>query len=162
MTRRAAKFWVLIFDISLLSGCLSLSADQFAQSIFVDLAYTKVLAFKSRIKTPHGCSYLVLELPEDTEVAPPVPVFPDYVGPSERVWASTLDAQNVEINSRHPCLILEPEKFDWAGVAGFSSQITTILKQQGAWFVRSGGVEGIELVVYAPQDRLAVYLRFGD
>ncbi|KIN66678.1 hypothetical protein Z948_378 [Sulfitobacter donghicola DSW-25 = KCTC 12864 = JCM 14565] len=78
------------------------------------------------------------------------------------VWLPTGDTEQIKPASFLCLNSDQSEKFDGAGIAGFGDEILQILKGADAWFATYGGVEGRKLVLYAPDARLAVWVRFGD
>lgn len=150
----------------LLLGCDAQSAEDYANWIFPELGFDGVLAHKSWTKPSYGCTYLVLRLPEQSASAPPRVQFPDLAVYDDLIraglWHSTADPRGRELSARHQCLVGTPAKVDGAGVAGFAAQLAEALQQPDAWFASYGGVEDQTLLIYAPEQRLAAVLRFGD
>lgn len=150
----------------LLLGCDAQSGEDYAKRVFPELVFDEVLAYKSRGRPSYNCTYLVLRLPQRSLPAPPRVQLPDLAVYDDLIraglWHKTADPRSLELSARHQCLVGNPAKIDGAGVAGFSVALTEILQQPDAWFASYGGVEGQHLLIYAPEQRLAAVLRFGD
>lgn len=149
-----------------LAGCWFRDADEFVRSIFPDLVYDEVLAFKHRGKLSYSCTYVVLRLPIAPTKEPPRVLFPDLTFYDDfvkaGVWKPTAKQQSIELSEEHLCLTASPEKLEGALIEGFATEIIQILVEPDAWYSEFGGVEDQELLIYAPKHRLALWARFGD
>lgn len=125
-----------------------------------------MLAFKYRGKLSYSCTYVVLRLPIAPTKEPPRVLFPDLAFYDDFVmagiWKPTAKQSSIELSEEHLCLTASPEKLDGALIEGFAAEITQILVEPDAWYSEFGGVEGQELLIYAPKHRLALWVRFGD
>ena len=149
-----------------LVGCWPQNADEFVRSIFPDLIYDEVLAFKHRGQLSYNCTYMVLRLPIVPIKEPPRVLFPDLAFYDDfvkgGVWKATANQRSVELSDKYLCLTVSPEKVDGAMIEGFAAEIVQILVEPDAWYSEFGGSEGQKLLIYAPERRLAIWMRFGD
>ena len=162
-----ARLGVVFFALVVtLMGCWPRDSDEFVRSIFPDLKYEDVLAFKYRGKSPYNCTYVVLRLPSEPEKKPPRVLFPDLAFYDDfvkaGVWKPTGKERSVELSEQHLCLTASPEKVDGALIDGVAAEIMQILVEPDAWYSEFGGVEGHTLLIYAPKHCLAIWMRFGD
>lgn len=148
-----------------LSACSSETGEEFAHKLFPDLEFEQVLAAKLRHKGGHGCTYIVLKLPQDADAKPP-DVAPQWAaGSFERdgAWRPTpvIDSRK-ELGPRQSCLVGDPYQLDGARIDGYGQEILDLIRSQGAWVSIHGRGEGQVMMLYAPDARLAFHLRYGD
>lgn len=161
------RFGSALFALTMvLTGCWPRDADEFVRSVFPDLVYEEVLAFKHRSKLSYGCTYVVLGLPSMPTNEPPRVLFPDLVFYDDfvkaGVWKPTVTQRSIELSEKHLCLTTSPDKVDGALIEGFAAEIMQILTEPGARYSEYGGVEEHKLLIYAPSRHLARWVRFGD
>ena len=167
-----AKITVLL-SMMFLASCLPRGGKEFAEQVFEDIQISRVLAFKETHRTTstrgYGCTYVVVRLAKDSPRTPPN-IHLVSRGYSRNfaelgAWQDTPLPSDIELRDRRNCLIGMagfPYKPDGIGIDGYGEDIWSILQNPGAWFSIHGSGEHQVMHVYAPEDRLAVRLRFGD
>ena len=150
-----------------LTACYNVGGRENAHALFPDLTISDVLAYKSSFsKSGYGCTYVVLRLEHDPATAPPIVVLQEsgYATNFAKLgaWQQTPVSEGVELAEREYCLTGWPEKVEGAGLEGYGAQIAKILMQPDAWFSVYGSAEHKVFMVYAPQERIAIRLRWGD
>ena len=158
----------LLFVFALRSCALlpSVNARKDAQLVFGEMPFERVLATRRIHRSGYGCTFFVLELPEDAAPTPPEakPLANSYRHRFARdgAWQATPVADPKALDERWYCLTGIPEKLDGVGLEGHGPEIAEILQRPGAWYSSYGGSEHQILLVYAPLDNRALRLRFGD
>jgi len=141
-----------------------MSANTFAKTKLPHIEFEKVLADKQSFLRGYGCVYAVVELPaQSPKTKPksqnvdwlPTPIPKHILNPSQFV------------NGREICMNSDVKEFGedglpGAGLDGYGEAFLRIVRNEGAWAQVYGGSESQILTVYAPNERLAMYLRFGD
>jgi len=149
----------------LVASCTRETGAEFARTLFPELEFERVLAAKLRHKGGHGCTYVVLRLPQDVETEPPV-VVPQWAAHSfeqEGAWRPTPVVESRKVlGPRQSCLVGDPYNLDGAGIDGYGQDILDLITSRGAWVSIHGRGEGQVLMLYAPDARLAFHLRYGD
>jgi len=139
-----------------------------AQSIFPDMNISRVLKWKPSHGGPFGCTYLVIRLSQNAAMTPPRVVIPERGYKSrfakDGAWRPTPVPADVDLNDRGRCLSGWPNgsDFDGAKLDGYGPKLAEILRLPGAWFSLYGKGEHQVLMIYAPKQRVAMRLRFGD
>lgn len=147
-----------------LMGCSSETGKEFARALFPDLEFSRVLASKLRQSGGHGCTYVVLELPENAPQSPPK-VVPQWRGQSyarEGEWRPTPVVDRRQLDARVYCLTGDQDRIDGAQIDGYGAGLMALLLSEGAWVSVYGSGEGQILMLYAPAARRALHLRYGD
>ena len=155
------KYTILLMAV--LGNCHGEAPDIHAKKKLPDVDYEEILAIKQFFYgTAYGCTYVVVRLSDNATQEPPA-----YKG---RSWRRTpLDTVTLAHESNwHPgregCLrdAGRGNDLDGAGLEGFAEKAREIISKPGAWVRIYGSPEHQVLQLYAPRERLALYMRFGD
>lgn len=159
-----AKVTACLALLGMLVGCVPEKGEDFARALFPDLVFERVLTSKLRHSGGHGCTYVLLELPETAPQVPPrvVPQWGVRGFAAVGSWTPTPITDKKLLNARGVCLTGDGDQFDGAGIDGFGADIMSVINSDGAWYSLYGSGEGQILMVYAADARLAFHLRWGD
>ncbi|WP_299030667.1 hypothetical protein [uncultured Sulfitobacter sp.] len=148
----------------ILVNCGSGGGAEFARALFPDLEFKSVLAQKLRHTGGFGCTYVLLELPEDAPQEPPrvVPQWRTTSYELDGAWKRTPLLDKRELNGRGSCLTGDDYYLDGARIDGFGPDILSLIMSPGAWYSIYGRGEGQILMVYAPDAQRALHIRYGD
>ncbi|WP_298862309.1 hypothetical protein [uncultured Sulfitobacter sp.] len=150
--------------LTMLAHCSRETGEQFARALWPELMFEDVIASKMRHRGGHGCTYVVLTLPDNPVMEPPktVPQWMRTRVENSGEWRMTSYHRALKETEMHYCLHGNPDKIDGAGMEGFGIEFAAILKREGAWWISyASGVDHV-LMIYAPDARRALHVRLGD
>lgn len=157
-----------IVSMVMLASCFPGNGKKFAETVFEDIEVSRVLAYKKFHTSPYGCTFVVVRLAEDPPQKPPNIRLQSY---SYRVnfadqgaWRPTPMEPTLDLGFRKSCLtgVESDGRPEGRGLGGHGRAIWKALQKPNAWFSIHGGSAHQIMHIYAPEERIAVRLRYGD
>ena len=140
---------------------------------FQGIPFTSVLATDQAHLGAYGCTYSVVDLPETARSEPPrlsdLSSIHEWAAKSQTRWQPTPLRGSNEIEVLVGCLIGDARGtdrngfFTGFGLGGYGKAAWDALNRPGNWvLVEKPSAEQQKMLFYAPQDRMALYVRWGD
>ena len=159
---RKVMFFIITF---FLSGCGSNGGEQFVYATFLGINISSMLAFKETDNLKWGCTYAIAKLGINPSETPPrINLSGDILSKrlaKPEMWKPTPKTPEIKLGRSELCLNRDLHKIYGGDAGGYGKQIWSILESPNALYAEQSHESTSILYVYAPEERLVVWLRYG-